>query len=332
MSVRSRRARQDDDDDDDKRRRRKAPFTWFCCCGLFVPIVLLSTLIALVTTVGAPDIIYTVPTTGPAPPTTTAPATTMPAGPPCDCVNETLAFEWFSRDEGVAIAQRPSDGRIFYITGGGGVEPKLIESYDTTTSTLDPPLVGVGTGIDQEAVGLVYYPPLSAWVVTERLVPGSIWTANDDFTVWSVLGPHPGGGSNGMRGLALVNETRLFAVDPFVDELWELDTVNWNQTLQRIPLTFGPTTATITGANGITHNPVDDTVNILYRVPGAPGSAPRQVGIVDVDTGIVTPTCLVLTETYSAIVVDTEGTLWLAAGNSHPVNFGLFNTTYPCAL
>ncbi len=256
-----------------------------------------------------------------------------PMVPTCMCVNETLLVDWDFRGEGVAIAINPLDSRIYYVSGGSA-ESDFAQSFDIGNMTKSPNLATVPFGAIQEVGGMAFYPPFGGWLVMERLVPGDIWRVSLDFATWTFVAPHPDlpGAQAGMRGVAVVDGTRVFVVDPFVPELWELDTPSFASVLAKFPLTLAPGGDPVIGAVGITFNPVDGFVYILYRVPGMSVGFPRQVGIIDITTGIITATCLVVTDIYAAIAVDSLGNLLLAAGNRHANPSGLYVTTFPCVL
>ena len=259
--------------------------------------------------------------------TTTEPPTTTPMAP-CMCTNVTLLLNWDFKQQGTAIAYQPENERIYFMTGTGGVD--FVQFYDIVNMTKSPNLATVPFGPFQEVGGMAFYPPFGEWLIMERFFPGDVWRASLDFSNWTFIGPHPEffASQGGIRGLAIVNETRVFGVEAFIPELWEIVTPSFIG-LIKFPLTLAPLGNTSTGAVGITTNPVTGLVYILYRIIGDNGLQPRQVGVIDITTGVVTPTCLVLTDIYSAMAIDSSGTLYLSAGNKHVNKNGLYVTPVP---
>ena len=113
-----------------------------------------------------------------------------------------------------------------------------------------------------------------------------------------------------------MNKSREFKPKKYLLILYEIDTMTWTSS-SIATMTYGGDDIFTSG--GIAYHP-DGNVYISV-IAGTELNAEYGLGIVDVATGVITPTCLVdaaLTQNiYAEITVDPSGTMYYQAGDSN---------------
>jgi hypothetical protein len=118
------------------------------------------------------------------------------------------------------------------------------------------------------------------------------------------------------RGFAMVNSTELFSV--YQNLLYYNNTPYANLTLNGCSLLYG---------YGLTWQ--DGKTYVIYSRPYT--TTIRRIGIVDLTTGYVQPSCVNLTQSFNALTFDSSGHLWALVGNAGPST--IYNISKaPCVL
>ena len=167
-----------------------------------------------------------------------------------------------------------------------------------------------------------------------RRRPSQPWTSAEDEGGLScnvvLLGAGvPTGTTRGHTGPAILPDGRVFTSSTQNPTLWQLDpSTNFTTAISTCSLTL-TTGSTVFGASGLDYNPEDGLVYILYDI----NFPEREVGILDVDTCVITPTCIANTQDlrFAAFEIDDLGRFWFQTGFGGAVSERLFTVgAAPC--
>ena len=201
--------------------------------------------------------------------------------------------------DGEAIAFNPSNGLMYHASGlGDGSE--YFETVDLNTLTVGPNLFPGNTGLPNEIFGMAWYPPLNGFIAMD--INSNIFLI-DSAGATTLLSNF----ETNLRGLAVVG-TRVFGVDPFGANIYELDP-NTGATLNSVPVVIDGTPIT-SGSTGLTTHPITGEVYIIFK-SGGPN---RSLGIIDPETGIGTDLGNTF-QRFSGISFDAAGNLYAISGD-----------------
>jgi hypothetical protein len=180
-------------------------------------------------------------------------------------------------DDGEGIAFRPDDGMLYHSSGrSDGLE--FLETVNPDSLEVGPNLApgGVyGPTPATEITAIGWYPPLGVFLASDL--------------DWNLYHVTPAGqftlvGNSGvqMRGFAVVG-TRVYGIDPFSPQLFEIDPGDGG-VLATLPLSVDGFATT---GNGLATHPDDGAVFAILKDPGDP-SGGRLLATLDVATGQAT--------------------------------------------
>lgn len=242
----------------------------------------------------------------------------------CACGNITPEVAFVYNDDGEALAFRPDDGLLYRFAGYE--DPNMFMGNIHPTTLVQGTNLFPSTVVDSEFNSMIWYPPTNKFIGHAF---GDMYSISPNGMNINKIGTTLGAEGT-VRGMALVDGTRLFAVDNNNPNLYEISP-STAVILNNIPLMMSDGSP-ILGANAISTNPLTNNVYIAYKVGG--GGSPRPLGKVDINTGIVTPVCgNVQTTVIAAMVFDNTGKLWISSGNNGtPANTLLSFAKEPCPI
>ena len=179
-------------------------------------------------------------------------------------------------NDGEAIAFNPTNGVLFHASGISDGN-QYFEPINLSTLTVGANIAPGNTypaGIEQEVVGMVYYPPLNGFVAMDR--DENIALINTDNGTFSLLSTLD---RDYIRGYA-VNGNSVFGVDPFSSALVEFDPTT-GVTLSTVPVVIDGVEIT-SGSNGLSTSPITGITYIVYKLSGGL----RGLASIDLSTGI----------------------------------------------
>lgn len=180
-------------------------------------------------------------------------------------------------DDGEGIAFRPDDALLYHSTGTtNGLE--FFETVHPDTLTVGPNLAPGNTyGPDSatELSAIEWYAPDGVFLAADRDFNLFHVTPDGEFTLVGNSGVQ-------MRGFAVVG-TRVFGVDPFGSQLFEIDPSN-GAVLATLALSVD---GLATSGNGLATHPESGAVFALVKNPASP-SGGRLLATLDVTTGQAT--------------------------------------------
>lgn len=319
-STKQRKKRDEEEDEEERKKRRRRGFFFWCCFPFG--------LIALLTVILVPTLVTQINKTS------TPPTPTPTPVPECTC-NLTLAFDFlqhppFDSTPGKCIAYNSDDNGLYIFTGNGvGFEYMVrMDVSNVNNITLGPNLAPGAThpaGME-EVRGCIYD---NFDFIT------SSWTTLDLYRYQSSglsavsIGTMPLPQFTGLRGFAFVNGNKLYGVDRTDGILFQFNPANAAVIGSGVQLKFNGTNTT---GYDISWDAITNQTFVVYKVVGQSNTR-RRIGKVDVQTGIIQPTCLTEMRAYASISFDTIGRLWVATGLMGTDPYKLYLTgSAPCVV
>jgi len=193
-------------------------------------------------------------------------------------------------NDGESLTWNQDDG-LWYHTSGISNGQEYLEPIDIDTLTVMPNLAPGNTyGPDaaSELMGIVWYSPLGVFIVID--LSGNFFhvTPGGAFTNLNVGGGGGGGsgwwggGGTSARGFAVVGN-EVFGVSNYNSSLYTFDPATGIVTDTK-PITIDGVPSI--GCNGLTHNPINDTVWGICKNPFGGYYAGRLLVEIDVATGV----------------------------------------------
>ena len=228
-------------------------------------------------------------------------------------------------NDGEGIAFNPNDG-LLYHTSGISDGQEFLETINPTTLAIGANLVPgdtYGPSSAQEISGIVWYPPLNAFIVMDRdeniysVTTGGVFTQIATYT------------GSYLRGFAVVGAS-IYGVVPGGGggQLIEFNP-NTGAEISNIQMTDGG--SNVNKTTGLTTHPITGDVYVVFEDPV---DGLRHLGTVDLVTGVITDLGD-MGDNFAGITFDASGNLFAISGEGATTPstlFGDFSCTPPITL